>query len=413
MMFHCKTVSQHSQSHKTVPETIIPMWGNSHFLSTVFERFAESVQPPVCPSKVKWRRVTVKSFPLFGLNPVKTSQEARGLIRCGDTIAAGGVTRKPADRSLNITHASYDLPIRTSCWGVITALPPRPICLQSSFKMKSAHRRSLHTPRCLTTCSTCTHPNIHTATHKLALEVYLSQPLVPDEECLDFSDEVRENFNCQESFKRDVFADIYQIFWHTPDDKKTKKKIWSVMLDTKWHHSNERDSVVSISLLHFIFPACEENQTMGQMFHFSTHCQGNKQFHFACHCSRNDTALHSNPGSENLFHSTPDLCLWPLREKQSYNVLPKYQVANQAWDKETKVCYTFCMKEMHFCLFILSTIYSTSYINLHIRYKSEAHSYNVVIYPQTFNTSAKCVQIVVQTIYHNYYNNTPKYLKLG
>lgn len=59
-------------------------------------------QPPVCTSKVQSWRVTAKSFPLFVLNPVKMSQEARGLIRCGDTIAAGGVTGKLADKGPQI-----------------------------------------------------------------------------------------------------------------------------------------------------------------------------------------------------------------------------------------------------------------------------------------------------------------------
>lgn len=71
------------------------------FLSTAFERFSECQQPPVCPSEVQRRRVTAESFPLFVLSPMKTSQEARGLARCGDTIGVGGVTGKPADRSLD------------------------------------------------------------------------------------------------------------------------------------------------------------------------------------------------------------------------------------------------------------------------------------------------------------------------
>ncbi len=71
---------------------------------------------------------------------MKMSQEARGLIRCGDTIAAGGVNRKRADRSLNITNTSYDL----TSWSVTTAHPPRPIFLQSSFKKKNAHKRKLY-----------------------------------------------------------------------------------------------------------------------------------------------------------------------------------------------------------------------------------------------------------------------------
>ena len=102
-----RTFSQHSQRHK--PETIVVVRGNTLSLSSAFERFAACVQPPVCPHEV-WGRVTAKSFPLFGLNTVKTSQEARGLIRCGVTTAAGGVTRKPDDRSLNTTFASSDLP---------------------------------------------------------------------------------------------------------------------------------------------------------------------------------------------------------------------------------------------------------------------------------------------------------------
>lgn len=130
---------RHSQSHLTFTETIILTWGNSHFLSWAFERFAESVQPPVCPHKVQGKRVSAKSFPLFGLNPVKTSQGARGLIRCGDTVAAGGVTRKAADRSLNITHTSCDLPFgqAAGAWSLL--------CLQGQYVFGHHLNWELHT----------------------------------------------------------------------------------------------------------------------------------------------------------------------------------------------------------------------------------------------------------------------------
>ncbi len=149
-------------------------WENSHFLSSAFESFAESVQPPVCPSEVQGRRVTAKSFPLFGLNLVKTSQEARGLIRCGDTIAAGGVTRKPTDSSLNITHTSYDLTSgqAAGAWSLL--------CLQGryvfSHRLKwkahtnAAHAHThthTHTLSCMSTYSTNIHPYQHAAIYKL------------------------------------------------------------------------------------------------------------------------------------------------------------------------------------------------------------------------------------------------------
>lgn len=116
------------------------------------------------------------------------------------------------------------------------------------------------------------------------------------------------------------------------------------MLYTSRQQKNQRDHVICVSPLHFFppLPASEQNQTIGQMFHFSMHCQGNKLLHFACHCcSLNDTVLHSNTGSENQFHSTPDLCLWLLQGKQRYNMLPENLAANQAETRETKVCYAF------------------------------------------------------------------------
>lgn len=67
-------------------------------------------------------QVTYKSFPLFGLNPEKMSQEARGLIRYSGTIAMGGVTRKPADRTLNITHNSFDVSFALAAGGVVAAM---------------------------------------------------------------------------------------------------------------------------------------------------------------------------------------------------------------------------------------------------------------------------------------------------
>lgn len=140
-----------------------------------------------------------------------------------------------------------------------------------------------------------------------------------------------------------VFTDIQSLIWWL----NTHTGQWCfIQVDNK---RNKRDYVVCVSLLHFIplLPVSEENQTIGQMFHFSIHCQGNKLLHFACHCcSLNDTVLHSNTGSENQFHSTPDLCLWLLQGKQRYNVLPKNLVANQAETREAKVCYTFfCRNE--------------------------------------------------------------------
>lgn len=85
------------------------------------------------------------------------SQEARGLIRCGDTIAAGGVTRKQADRSLTITHTSYDL----TSWSVIAALPPRPVCLRSLFKTNTGHTQvNEYLEHKYTSTETCSHIQI-------------------------------------------------------------------------------------------------------------------------------------------------------------------------------------------------------------------------------------------------------------
>lgn len=129
-----KIVSWRSQSHKLLQKQLFQQEGIHIFCPQRLKGLL-SLCSPVWPSEAQGRWVRAKSFPLFGLNSVKMSQEAIGFIRCGDTTAAGGVTRKPADRSLNMTHFLWP-PIRTSCWVVIAALPPRSIRLQLSFKME-------------------------------------------------------------------------------------------------------------------------------------------------------------------------------------------------------------------------------------------------------------------------------------
>lgn len=84
------------------------------------KRFAESLPSPVFPRQGA-EQVTAKPFPLFELNHVKMSQEARGLIRHGDTMATGGVTWKPADRLLKYNHTS-----NLTSRSVTVALPPGP-----------------------------------------------------------------------------------------------------------------------------------------------------------------------------------------------------------------------------------------------------------------------------------------------
>lgn len=107
-----------------------------------------------------------------------------------------------------------------------------------------------------------------------------------------------------------------------------------------------------------MLPVCEENQTIEQMSHFSADCRGNSWFCFACHCCPlNDTVFHRNTGSENQFHSTPDLCLWRLQGKQMCDLLPTYLVPNPADTKETRVRYPSCIKGSYFFLLLRESMH--------------------------------------------------------
>ena len=191
--------------------------------------------PPVCPGEVEGRRVTAKSFPLFGLNPVKMSQEGRGLIRCGDTTAAGGVTRKPADRSLNITHTSYDL----TSWSVIALLPPRPICLQSSVKMKITHKRSAHTHT-----HTYTHTHTHTQTGTYRIYGHVIMQLYTN--WLDWLDS-------QQILKDAFTAQIVKCQWEVTENLSFQKSSDILMLRLFTYSSSFDD----LTTPHFSAALCQ------------------------------------------------------------------------------------------------------------------------------------------------------------